>query len=225
MNGMVRFFAQFVSFVFHPLLMMTYMLILLLVISPYLFGESILRQSDVIVLTIFMTTAFIPGFAVLMMKWLELVESYDLQNRTDRTGPYILTGVFYTWIFRNFLDNPDMAFAFKVFALGATIGLFVAFFVNLFSKISLHAVGMGGLVTMVAITMLQFSYSSFGFNIGVVAIEVRMTTLFISTILLAGIVGTARLYLGAHRPVDLYGGYIVGITAQLIAFFAMITFA
>ena len=37
-------------------------------------------------------------------------------------------------------------------------------------------------------------------------------------ILLAGAVGTSRLYLKAHKENEIYGGYIVGILAQLIAF-------
>ena len=49
--------------------------------------------------------------------------------------------------------------------LGATIALFIAFFINIFSKISAHAVGMGGLVAMVLISIISFSHGAFTFKL------------------------------------------------------------
>jgi membrane-associated phospholipid phosphatase len=34
---------------------------------------------------------------------------------------------------------------------------------------------------------------------------------------LAGLVGSSRLYLKAHQPMQVYGGFIIGIIAQFIA--------
>ena len=60
---MLRFFAQFISVVFHPLLMLTYMLILLLLVNPYLFGVNNIgdQLSRVLILRIFLSTFFIPS--------------------------------------------------------------------------------------------------------------------------------------------------------------------
>jgi membrane-associated phospholipid phosphatase len=49
-------------------------------------------------------------------------------------------------------------------------------------------------------------------------IEVSLFGLLITTILICGIVGTSRLILDAHEPKDLYGGYLVGLATQFIAF-------
>jgi len=217
MNWMSRFIAYFFSVVFHPLLILTYMLVLLLLINPYLFGASISEGKDVFVLIIFFSTFLIPAFAVFMMKALGLVSSIELKDKQERIGPYILTGVFYLWVFRNLLDNPDIPLAFKVFALGATIGLFLAFFVNLFSKVSMHAVGMGGLLGMVVITMLRFSYENFMIQFGENNIQMSMNSLLMIIIILCGVVGTARLFLGAHHPRDLYGGFMIGLGTQFLA--------
>ncbi len=221
MNWVFRFLAYFVSIVFHPLLMLTYMLILLLIINPYLFGASVISQVDVFILTIFFSTFVLPGFSVVLMKLLGLVASIELKDKQERIGPYILAGVFYLWIYFNLLHNPDIPQAFKIFALGATIGLFGAFFFNLFFKVSMHGAGMGGLIGMIIITMLWYSYENFTIYLGGEVFQMSMHTVFMLVILLSGAVGTARLFLGAHQPKELYSGFLIGIFSQFIALLAI----
>jgi len=36
-------------------------------------------------------------------------------------------------------------------------------------------------------------------------------------LIFSGLVGSARLYLNAHEPKDLWGGYLVGFASQFIA--------
>ncbi len=217
---MLKSLAQVISFVFHPLLIVTYMLVLLLLINPYLFGVNSIsdRASQLLLLQVFLSTFFIPAFAVAMLRFTGLVKSLEMRTKQERIGPYIITGMFYIWMFRNFLGNGQVPTAFTSFLLGATVGLFIAFFINIFSKISAHAVGMGGLLGMVVITMLLFSYDTFVLNSTIFGtVEVSMMWVLVLTVILAGIVGSSRLLLQAHEPMDLYGGYLVGFAAQFIA--------
>lgn len=217
MNWMLRFLAYFVSVIFHPLLILTYMLVILMIVNPYLFGGATLGNAGVLILTIFLFTVMIPGVSVLMMRALGMVDSIELKDRQQRIGPYIITGILYLWIFRNFLDNPQIPDAYRIFVLGATIGLFLAFLINLFSKISMHAVGMGGLLGMILIMMLRYSFGDFSFNFGEQTLQMSTSSLFIAVILACGIVGSARLLLSAHHPRDIYGGFMVGLGAQFLA--------
>lgn len=220
---MLRVAAHIISVVFHPLLMLTYMLVLLLLINPYLFGVHNIKGNAPLILFVFLSTFMIPAFAVFMMKQLDFISSIQMHDRMERTGPYIITGIFYLWMFRNVLDNPNIPTAFTVFVLGSTIGLFLAFFINIFSKISAHAVGMGGLMAMVVISMFLYSYDDFVINLNSFGIvKCSMNTLLMASIVLAGIVGTSRLLLKAHEPKDLYGGYLVGFSAQLIALWILL---
>ena len=216
---MPRLLAQVISFIFHPLLIVTYMLVLLLLVNPYLFGVSSIgdRASKLLILQVFLSTFFIPVVAVAMLLFTGMIQSFEMKSRQERIGPYIITGIFYLWMFRNFLDNPSIPTAFTCFLLGATIGLFFAFFVNIFSRISAHAVGVGGLLGMVVITMLLFSYDTFTILSPRGTLEVGMSTILLLAILIAGLVGTARLALQAHEPMDLYGGYLVGFASQFMA--------
>jgi len=77
---------------------------------------------------------------------------------------------------------------------------------------------MGGLVGMVLITMWLFSYDSFAFEAGNFGtLQISMSLVLMTVIVLAGLVGTARMALGAHTPAELYGGYLVGFITQFIA--------
>jgi hypothetical protein len=201
-------------------MILTYMLILLILVNPYLFGVSSIadKQSHELILRVFFSTFFIPAFAVAMLRFLGFVQSFELPEKEERIAPYIITGIFYLWLFRNFLGNSVIPTAYTSFLLGATISLFIAFFINIFSKISAHAVGMGGLVGMVVITMLLFSYGSFEVSLPLVGtFHLDMITVLLFVIIMSGVVGTARLMLKAHEPTDLYGGYLVGFASQLIA--------
>jgi len=97
--------------------------------------------------------------------------------------------------------------------------LFMAFFFNLFTKISMHALGMGGLLGMTILTMLLFSYNTFTIDLGSFGLlEMSTSALLMIVILLAGIVCTSRLILKAHSLQDLYSGFIIGLACQFIAF-------
>ena len=67
---MLRILAHFFSFLFHPLLMLTYILVILIMFNPYMFGQADVGQLTVLV---FLTTFFIPAFSVAMMKMLGLI--------------------------------------------------------------------------------------------------------------------------------------------------------
>jgi len=173
------------------------MLILLLLVNPYLFGVHNISDSKSLIILVFISTFFISAAAVLIMRATGLIKSFQMEDRQ--------------------LDHPNIPLAFKIFVLGSTIGLFVAFFVNIFSKVSAHAVGMGGLTAMVLITMFLFSYGQFIIELPFGNISVTMPTLLMTSIILTGIVGTSRLLLNAHVIQDLYGGFIIGFGTQFLA--------
>lgn len=219
---MLRTVAKIISFFFHPLIILTYSLILLLLVNPYIFGVNSIAFQSRLILLIFLSTFMLPAFSVFMMRNLGLVNSMQLETKQERIGPYIITGVFYLWMFVNFKDNPTIPTAYTIFVLGATIALFIAFFINIFSKISTHTVGMGGLIGMVVITMALYSYESFTINPPLVgSIELSMNFLLMIVILLAGLVGSARLILDAHSNKELYMGFIVGLFSQFVALLYM----
>ncbi len=206
--------AYAISFLFHPLFVVTYMAILISLINPYLFGKNDIQDNAIFILQIFFSTLFLPLIGVLMMKLLGFINTLEMEDRKERIGPLMVCISLYSWMSYNFYNDSSIPNGFTIFMVGSTMALCLAFFINVFSKISLHALGMGGLLGMVVITMMFFSYGSFQFGIA----TINMNFLLMVMILLSGLVGTARLILEAHQPMDLYGGYFIGFGTQFLAF-------
>ena len=215
---MMRFISQIISAVFHPLVMLTYMLILLLVVNPYLFGVSSLKEGIPIVLRVFACTFFIPGFACFLMQKLGLISSITMRERKDRIGPFIVTGIFYLWAFRSALADTNAPTPFLVAILGATLLLFACFFINIFFKVSVHAAGVTGFAAMVIIALRLYSIGSIPIHFPYVGnYDVSLNLILILSIFSVGLVLMSRMKLNAHTPRELYAGVVVGLLCQFIA--------
>ena len=201
----MRPISNLLSVVFHPLLLLTYIYFILYTSNHFIFGGLTSLQFRLLGIYIFILTFAMPFISVLLMRALGFVSDIRMPTTQDRIGPYISVGVFYIWTYLNMSDNIQVPPVFRVFVLGATIALGIAFFVNVFSKISMHAVGMGGFVAMLLLIHLYYSTTN-------------ISGLLLGGIVVAGAVGTARLLLKAHEANDVFGGYMVGFVCQFLAF-------
>lgn len=216
---MNRFFAHFFSIAGHPLLIIPYGLVLLLLTNPYAFGVRHIGdpKAMILMISVFTTACLIPAAGIAMMRPLGLVSSLELPEKQDRIGPYIITGVFYLWLYKNLLGTGQAPAIFGVSVLGAVIALFLDFLINNFTKISAHATGMGGFVATVVLVAVRWPDYRLGIPAFGGTVQIAMIWVLAAVILLAGLVGTARLALGAHTPADLYRGYGVGLVSILVA--------
>lgn len=207
--------ATLLSGIFHPLLVPTMMFVLLVIINPYLFGSNGFNDQRTILTLIMMVlyTCVIPMIAVVLMRLLNMVNSIHMEDRMERIGPLLLVMVLYFWVYYNFSQSNDVPTIFSAFLLGVVVALAVSFAINVLDKISLHAVGMGGLTGMVMISMALFG--SEGLHFG--ALRISLGLLVILVVLMAGLVGSARLAMGAHTKIQVYTGYLVGFLAQWVA--------
>lgn len=216
---LVRGFAHIISFLFHPIFMAVYMLVLLMWINPFLFGASEWWERKDLLVLMMPTSVVIPVLCILLMRPLGFINSLQMKERTERIVPYISTAILYTWLFINIYRQTVFPEAYSIFFLGILMALYVAFFINNFSKISAHTVGAGGLLGMLILTRFYFSYGDVALSLGgdrVIFLSVN--TILMLAILIVGLIGTCRLILSAHDRHEIYGGYIVGFSMQLIAF-------
>jgi hypothetical protein len=161
-----------------------------------------------------------PLIAIVMMKTLGLISSLEMPDKKERIGPLIITGLFYMWLYVNVRNNDNIPSALSFFILGSTIAVFMALTINSFTKISLHSIAAGGFLMGMLFIVFNWSYGYVDIPLPFLDIEWRWSDrmVMIIVILLSGAIGTARLYLKAHRQEEIYGGYIVGILAQMIAY-------
>ncbi len=219
MDLFFRLSAKMVSGLLHPLVIPTYILLLLLWINPYMFGVSKWSDEATLIWHVWFMTCFLPFLVVLMMRQLGMVESVHLYKREERIGPYVATGIFYLWLFVNLANSHVVPLPYVVFVLGTVIALFLDFFVNNFTKISAHGTGMGGFIAFILLCMTVWNYEFFWVNAGPLgSYEVRLSRLFLFILLMTGVVGSSRLLLKAHTHQQIYAGLIVGAVSQYIAY-------
>ncbi|GAA4300777.1 hypothetical protein GCM10023143_02080 [Compostibacter hankyongensis] len=152
---------------------------------------------------VILNTILFPCITALLLKALGFIQSVYMRTQRDRIIPYAATMIFYFWIFYVFRHQKDIPQELTAFMLGNFIAIIIAFLCNIFMKISMHLLGAGGLLGM-GFTLLSAPYFS-------------AAPLLMALILLAGVLGTCRLLLGAHSPRELYWGLMAGIVAQLMA--------
>jgi len=186
---------------------------MMMIVNPYRFGLNTEKERIIFILPIFFSTFLIPLISVIMMRMLNMIPSLEMPDKQDRIGPFIASGMLYFWAYLSLENNPMIPEPFLVFMLGATIGLLFAFLINLVEKISLHAVGVGGMFGSTLLFYTYYSYSEFSF----MGYTIETYFVLFLVILISGMVGTARLWLRQHIPLQVYMGFVVGIFAQFLA--------
>lgn len=208
----VRPAARLVSLVFHPLWVLTAALLLFLAADPYAFGTYRIADRMPLLLATAGTTIVIPGIAVVMMRFLGLVEDLEVRDRMQRVGPYLVAGIFYTWMTRNFLGNSDVPPLFGAVSLGCTLAIFLGFAVNVVFKVSLHAAGAAGMTAILLLLWMHLPEAT----VPVGPFRMGLATLLFLSVPVAGLVGSARLALGVHRPAEVGWGYVLGFVTPFL---------
>lgn len=202
-SPVLRVLAKIVTYVCHPVFMPLVGAFVLSRLSST-FGDVPEKQLNLWLLSIAVTSLGFPVFSVLLMKPLGFIESYQLPTTKDRIIPLIASMTFYFWVSHVFNTLPGVPLVLKSMLLGNFWGIIGVFMANIFVKVSMHTAGAGSMVGIMAVLMMTSS--------------ANMVIPFFISVAVAGIIGTARLYLNAHKPGDVWLGYFLGVVAQLCAY-------
>jgi len=200
--------AHVISFLFHPLLLATYIFAAFIFLEPMVVvpaGYSSVARW-LIVLVVWLTTFAIPVLSLALLKFMGTIKSFTLRNRQERLLPFFYIALFYAL--------TAYYFSAQMMVTGLTAGIFVltaimifaAAVVTLFWQISAHALGVGGLTgTLLAVNLMlpgpQVNY------------------LLLVVVLVAGLVMSARLRLQAHTPAQVYAGFLLGLFISFMIIF------
>lgn len=215
--------AYIFSFVFHPLLILTYMVLILLWTNPFSFGFRHVAEADMLLIIIVMTTVTLPVVAVLLMKMLGWINSFQMDTRQERIGPYIASGIMYLTLYLHVIRTDVFPDSLRVAVLGSLIGIWACFFLNNFFKISAHAAGMGGFVMLAVLTKIRFGYDQAQIGIpGHINLVLPFDYIVYGVILIAGVVCTSRLILKTHDLREIYLGFALGLVSMITAYFVLV---
>lgn len=203
----MKFTANLVSILFHPILLPLYASLAIIYANPiaFKFGEY---DSRWLILQLILLTVVMPGFTISIMKPLGFIKSFKMKGREERIIPFIAGLFFYIWIVVLYVKQGIVPEILTVLWAGALIALIFSFLINvLVMKISLHTTAMG---VLIGYFLGMFSFS-----------ERDLIPVLLLIILAAGIVGTSRLILKAHNEEEIYLGYFTGMLGQLIAIYIL----
>lgn len=215
----MRFLSRGVSYVFHPLFLFFYLVLIAFAIDRYGYRMDNDRAIEAMLIMTFFILVMFPLLSTFLFKGLGLIPDLKMVDKKDRIGPLIATLIFYIWFFVNVKNNTALPESLRFVALGGAISLGLAFFINNFSRISLHAVGAGAFAIALILLAFYTNAASFVFTLPMIG-SYRVSSIFVIIlgITIAGSIGTARLYLEAHKPEDVFGGYVVGMFSQIMAY-------
>ena len=190
--------AYGISVIFHPLLLPTLLFGVIFSFLPDVAGTHQGNTRFFMLLAIFITTCIIPVLSLVLLKFSAAIESLQMPNRKERVMPFFFITVFYmvtTYLFYDKLRVPGLLVS--VLAV-ITLVILVLSICTLFVKVSAHAAAISGVLFLLG--TLQYLYPGSG-----------LLYVFIATVVLAGAVMWARLYLQAHSPREIVFGMCIGL--------------
>lgn len=192
---LVTRFAHLISWVFVPLLMPVYGIILIFSLSFLTYAPFSSKLAFTLI--VFGANFLVPMLMVLLLKKLGMIEDVGLNGRKERLIPYVITIVCLagTGIFLYLKMAPVWVAMF--YAGGALAGL-INLLINFRWKISAHAAGIAGVVAML-IQVIKSGPSADG-----------MIWWIVGAIITAGLLGSARIWLGRHTLMQVLAGSAVG---------------
>lgn len=198
--------ARFISAVFHPLLMTTYLFLVLTYFLPVILQPA--RPSFWVILLIFITTFALPAVNFWLLRLSGSISDLAMPHRHQRIMPFIFVSAIYVFIavmfylkfpIPNLLRLMMIVSAMVVFATVATF----------FYKLSVHSLALWGMVGM----LLPMNKVS---DVGSLLIPT------VVAIVLAGLVMSSRLALNAHTPKEVFmgsvSGFVIGFFGTIILF-------
>lgn len=202
-------FSKFISYVFHPIFLPFYSVILFYLFGkePFFFSYLDPKVLKALGFIILLYSLVFPLFMVYLLRKMGHIGA-DLENMTvtDRNKILILiTGIY-------------SAFAYFLYSKGNLLRplsyLYVVYSVNLlgnlilnkFLKISLHVSGISCVLGLSFYLMYYYDLEN-------------LNAVVYFLLILAGVIGSARLFLAAHNPKEIYLAYFWGIFSGIFTAF------
>lgn len=199
----IRVPAIILSWIFHPIFIPAYVIAFMVYLHPTYFAGFSQQAKQQTLLVVLLNMVFFPLLSIVLLKALGFIESIYLHTQRDRIIPYIACSIFYFWAYLVFKKQGIYPNVLPSFIFGVFLSCNAALMANIYQKISIHAMGVGGWL---------------GFFLVVAFSQTMLMTWPVSmVILIAGLVCTSRLLISDHTNKELYTGFFLGVICQFIA--------
>lgn len=195
--------GHIISVLLHPLFIPVYVTAFLLYLHPTAFAGFAPGQKIRVVAIVCVNLVLLPAATVFLLWRLKFSQSILLKTQRERIIPYAATMFFAFWcwnVFRNLAFSPAL---FNDFLLGVFLTVIMGWLTNIYFKISMHALAVGGMLCFI-IMLSMTGEGSPGLYIAGAA-------------LLAALTLSARFIVSNHTTFEIYSGLFLGALAQVIA--------
>lgn len=187
-----------ISAVFHPLMMTSYMAVLLAVFMPEAFipyPEAAIWQ---LVLSFFILTALFPALFVFgLWMFTPLVTDLELTDRKERLVPFVVLILFYSLAAYFLVIMLELGPIIRVLLFSAIVMIAIMLVINTRFKISIHC-------------SAAWALAGYALGLSVNYSLINILPMVFGTIVIGGLIGTSRLYLGCHKPAEVWLGTLLG---------------
>jgi membrane-associated phospholipid phosphatase len=197
--------ALLVSILFHPLLIPTLIFVFLLFGVPDVSASHYLNRWIILSL-VFLTTFFIPMLSIWTMKLTGNITSLQLMDKEERVFPFSMVSLFFVISTYLFHIKFDLEPVFILAMTSITICIILLASITFFWKISAHMTGISGFLAIIIV--LAFKNPS-----------INLVNFLLFATVSSGLIGSARLYLNAHTPLEVLGGFILGFSVCFWGFY------
>lgn len=193
--------ARVISYLLHPMVYPLLGTLIILQILPYYTGVGTLALSLALVFT---GTYIIPAAISFLLHRIQLIPSLEMTEARDRRWPYLIGAICYYFTARyiNALELPKEVYA---FLLSSALIIVLHLALLFYFKPSAHLAGIGGFTGLLLAVSLKY--------------QIGFLPFIALCFLLAGLLGSARLRLGAHTPFELAAGYVSGLVIVSVLVF------
>ena len=199
---------KLVSYIFHPILMPALGITIVISIDPLIFTSVEDNQFWVMLLAYssltLICTAMLPLFFTWMLFKTGRISSITNPADKDRLQLIAFTELCYILAYYSIHNIPVIGRSLSYFMLGINISMIITLIASMLTRVSLHAVGVGGVLG----TVIGLMYCTRAQNFPVAAIAIALVC----------IVDYSRYKLKAHNAFDIFIGNIIGITCLAVTY-------
>ncbi|TDQ15039.1 hypothetical protein DFQ04_2924 [Algoriphagus boseongensis] len=144
-----------------------------------------------------LSTLLIPMVTIIGLRLSGMVKSLHMPTIKERTVPFIITCIYFVMTTYFLYQKSDLdEILWKGMAV-ISISVLILSVISFFWKMSAHMTGAGGLLAVVLVLGKNFPT----FN--------ELTPVLLG-VFLCGVIASSRLYLNAHKPLEVYIGFFTG---------------
>jgi membrane-associated phospholipid phosphatase len=171
-------------------------------------AQSIGQKQQLLLLgLVFGITYVIPVLALIILKSLGLIQSFQVTTIRERRMPVLLMTLLF-YLLGNTLGRFSILEDLGLLFYGTSCSLLLSYLFFAFHlKSSLHLLSMGSALGFFLVIMNLYSLS--------------LLPIVMVLILLTGLVASSRLYLNAHTSRELVSGFSLGFVGQLLIFWIL----